>query len=66
MNVEQKRIDKSKMNSNYKLKVKPIQIVEFPGVGNLLYDELGKLVLRKLNERFRRVLYILKKDQIKN
>ena len=33
--------------------VKPIQIVEFPGVGNLLYDELGKLVLRKLNERFK-------------
>jgi len=54
------------MNKEYFLRGNLVQSVRAPVVGNLLYDELGKLVLRKLNERFRRVLYILKKDQIKN
>jgi len=56
------------MDPNYKLKVNPIQREEYPRVGNLLYDELGQLVLAKLNERFRRVPCIeftqeFKKDQ---
>ena len=43
------------MNKEYFLRGNLVQSVRAPVVGNLLYDELGKLVLRKLNERFKGV-----------
>ena len=56
------------MNPEYAFKGNLVQSVIAPVVGNLIYDELGKLVLAKLNERFKGVPNIeftreFKKDQ---
>jgi len=56
------------MDPNYRLNGNLIQRVEAPVIGNLVNDELGKLVLAKLNERFKGVPNIeftreFKKDQ---
>ena len=56
------------MDPNYRLNGNLIQRVEAPVIGNLVNDELGKLVLANLNERFKGVPNIeltreFKKDQ---
>ena len=38
---------------DYKLQGNPV--VESPVVGNLIYDELGQAVVRKVNEQFKDV-----------
>ena len=43
----------TKTIQNYQLKGNPVIDIPVPIVGNLIHDELGEVVLAKLNERFR-------------
>ena len=42
----------AKLESDYQLKGNPAVEVQVPIIGNLIYDELGELVLARHNERF--------------
>ncbi len=46
-------MSETKIHQDYQLQGNPVIEVPVPLVGNLVYDELGELVLARLNERFR-------------
>ena len=48
----------AKSLSTYKPEGTPVEELDVPKVGNVLYDQLGELVIRKLNERFKGVANI--------